>query len=234
LRSARSSARTFGRRRLGIAIAFVLQAGDFRRGALRTTPGFPSYSRLVELVLPSMLWAAIFLRFGLLTTILLHAVFDLTLFSIPLFLVEAPGAWIQRAAVLAAGLVPLGIVLWRRIEAGAWGELPAALRNAAWIPRTAAPVRSPAARVIAASRGQDLIQRSLPYLGLAGLGAWFAFTPMQADVSPNVLDRATAEAAADAALKARGVALGPRMAPLLDGAPGERRTPVDATQVRLA
>ena len=29
-------------------------------------PGFPSYSRLVELVVPSMLWAAIFLRFGLL------------------------------------------------------------------------------------------------------------------------------------------------------------------------
>ena len=198
----------FGRRGLGIAIAFVLQAVIFG-GAHANYPGFPSYSRLVELLLPSMLWAAIFLRFGLLSTILLHALFDLTLFSIPLFLVEAPGAWIQRAAVFAAGLVPLGIVLWRRIERGAWGELPAAFRNAAWIPRAAAPVRSQEARVIAASRGQDLVQRSLPYLGLAGLIAWFAFTPMQADVAPNVLDRATAEAAAAAALKARGVTLGP-------------------------
>src|SRR6185369_6375884 len=60
-----------------------------------------------------------------------------------------------------------------------------------------------------ASRGQDLVQRSLPSLGLAGLIAWFVFTPMQADVAPNVLDRATAEAAAAAALKARGVTLGP-------------------------
>src|SRR6185369_7786172 len=101
------------------------------------------------------------------------------------------------------------IVLRRRIQAGAWGELPAALRNGAWNPRAAAPLRSHAARVIAASRGQDLVQRSLPYLGLAGLIAWFVFTPMHADVPPNVLDRATAEAAATAALKARGVTLGP-------------------------
>src|SRR6185436_14741971 len=115
----------FGRRRLGIAIAFVLQAVIFG-GAHANYPGFPSYSRLVELLLPSMLWAAIFLRFGLLSTILLHALFDLTLFSIPLFLVEAPGAWVQRAVVIAAGFVPLGVVLWRRIERGAWGELPAA------------------------------------------------------------------------------------------------------------
>ncbi|MET0682858.1 MAG: type II CAAX endopeptidase family protein [Casimicrobiaceae bacterium] len=198
----------FGRRRLGIAIAFVLQAVIFG-GAHANYPGLPSYSRLVELLLPSMLWAAIFLRFGLLPTILLHALFDLTLFSIPLFLVEAPGAWIQRAAVFAAGLVPLGIVLWRRIGAGAWREFPAAFRNGAWSPRAAAPVSYQGARLIVASRGQDLVQRSLPYLGLAGLGAWFAFTPMRADVPPNVLDRATAEAAADAALKARGVTLGP-------------------------
>jgi hypothetical protein len=58
-------------------------------------------------------------------------------------------------------------------------------------------------------RGQDFVQRSLPFLGLAGLIAWFAFTPMQADVSPNVLDRAAAEAAAAAALNARGAKLGP-------------------------
>ena len=78
----------FGRKRAGIAIAFVLQALVF--GAAHANyPGFPSYSRLVELIIPSMIWAAIFLRFGLLPTIILHACFDLSLFAIPLFLVAA-------------------------------------------------------------------------------------------------------------------------------------------------
>src|SRR6185436_3104664 len=113
----------FGRRRLGIGIAMVLQALIF--GAAHANyPGFPAYSRLVELFVPSMLWAAIFLRFGLLSTILLHALYDLSLFAIPLFLVDAPGAGTQRALVFAAGLVPLAIVAWRRAQAGHWTELP--------------------------------------------------------------------------------------------------------------
>jgi hypothetical protein len=47
--------------------------------------GFPSYARLVELIVPSMIWALIFLRFGLLTTVILHVTFDLALFAIPVF-----------------------------------------------------------------------------------------------------------------------------------------------------
>ena len=188
----------FGHRRLGIAVAFVLQAIVF--GAAHASyPGFPAYSRLVELVLPSMLWAAIFLRFGLVPTILLHAVFDLSLFSIPLFLVDTPGAWVQRALVIAAGLVPLAVVLVRRARANAWGELPLSLVNGAWAPIANVPVREKPAGVIAVSRGEYLVQRSLPWLGIGGLLAWITFTPMHADVPPLALDRAAAEAAADAA-----------------------------------
>jgi hypothetical protein len=111
--------------------------------------------------------------------------------------------------VFVAGLVPLAVVLWRRAQAGAWGELPAAFRNGGWKPSAPAPQRPVEARVVVASRVQNLVQRGLPVLGLAGLAAWLAWTPMQADVPPLVLDRAAAEAAADAALKARGVTLGP-------------------------
>ena len=198
----------FGRRRVGIAIAFVLQAAIF--GAAHANyPGFPAYSRLVELFLPSLAWAAIFLRYGLLPTIVLHAVFDLALFSIPLYLVDAPGAWAQRAAVIAAGLVPLGVVLWRRLRSGAWAELAPALRNAAWAPPARVPAAETTKHVAVATRTEALVQRSLPVLGIAGLVAWFAFTPMQSDVPAMRLDRERAEAAADAALQARGVNLGP-------------------------
>jgi hypothetical protein len=198
----------FGVRRLGIGVAFVLQALIF--GAAHANyPGFPAYSRLVELIVPSMMWAAIFLRFGLLPTILLHALFDLSLFAIPLFLVDAPGAWTQRALVFAAGLVPLGVVAWRRVRAGQWGELPESLRNAAWVPATPPPPRVRVERSIMASRIQTLVQRALPWLGIAGFAAWLFLTPRDADVPTLVVDRAAAERAADAALAARGITLGP-------------------------
>ena len=178
----------------------------------RTTRAFPSYSRLVELVLPSMLWAAIFLRFGLLPTILLHALFDLALFSIPLFLVDAPGACdAARCSCSRAALVPLGS---RAVAAGQGGRVGRLAGSACATARGCrappAPVRAPERRVDQRPRAaRTSSQRSLPYLGLAGLVAWLAFTPMRADVPAMALDRAAAEAAADAALKARGVTLGP-------------------------
>jgi hypothetical protein len=199
----------YGRRRLGIALAFVLQALVFG-GAHANYPGFPSYSRLVELIVPSMIWALIFLRFGLLPTILLHTVFDLTLFSIPVFLVDAPGAFVQQALIIAAGLVPLAIILWRRVRAGAWRELPDALRNGAWRPlvpegaRTPAAVPSPAMGVSAPAVA---FQRALPLLGVAGLAAWLLFTPFRADAPSLPIDRDAAIAIADRALAEHGVKL---------------------------
>ncbi|MFO1399122.1 MAG: CPBP family intramembrane glutamic endopeptidase [Burkholderiales bacterium] len=196
-------------RRLGIAIAFVLQAVIF--GAAHANyPGFPAYSRLVELVVPSMLWAAIFLRYGLLPTILLHALFDLVLISIPLFLIDAPGAWVSRGLVIAAGLVPAAIVLVRRLQHGRWLALPAALRNAGWTavvppPR---PVEAPRAAGVA-GRPAVALQRALPVLGVAGLVAWLLCTPLRADAPPLPQSRAQAEAAAVATLAARGVRLDP-------------------------
>ena len=199
----------YGHRRLGIAIAFVLQAMIFG-GAHANYPGFPAYSRLVELVVPSMLWALIFLRYGLVPTILLHASFDLALISIPLFLVDAPGAWIQRGLVIAAGLTPAAVVIARRLQAGRWSALPAALWNRAWQPRVhvAVPPEQAAAPGTIGGRAAAL-QRWLPVLGVGGLGAWLAFTPLHPDVPPLPLSRGDAEAAAVAALAGRGATLGP-------------------------
>ena len=198
----------YGHRRLGIAFAFVLQAVVF--GAAHANyPGFPSYSRLVELVVPAMLWAAIFLRYGLLPTILLHALFDLSLFSIPLFLIDAPEAWVQRGLVIAAALVPVFVVLLRRAQAGAWGQLPAALWNRAWQPPAAAIVAPiPVVPAGTVSAGAAALQRWMPLVGIAGLAAWLTFTTLRADVPPLPESRDEAVAIAEAALAARGVTLG--------------------------
>ena len=158
----------FGHRRLLIAIALVLQAIVF--GAAHANyPGFPSYSRLVELAGPAFVWGLIFVRFGLLTTVILHAVFDLTLMSIPVFLIEGQGSTINQALVIAAGLVPLAIVLARRFREGQWIVLPrhcATARGKHRLrrkqPRCCAAAPRPACDRTRTAR--------LPLLGLAGGG----------------------------------------------------------------
>jgi hypothetical protein len=200
----------FGRRTLAIAIAVVIQALVFA-AAHANYPGFPYYSRLVELVLPATMWALIFLRFGLLPTVLLHALFDLLLFSIPIFLVDAPEARLQQALVVAAALLPIAIVVARRVRAPAWGALDPSLRNQGWRAAEAAHVETPAEELAQRDepRWVARFQRALPWLGAGGFVLWLVATPFRADVPGIQIDRAQAEAAADAALRARGVVLGP-------------------------
>jgi hypothetical protein len=199
----------YGHRTLGVVLAVLLQALIFG-GAHANYPGFPAYSRPVELFLPAIVWALIFLRFGLLPTILLHATFDLTLFAIPVFLVDAPGARLQQALVIGAALVPLAVIAVRRAQAGRWQELPAALRNGAWHPLAPTPEAHAApSMALTIGRASHVFQRALPVLGIAGVIAWAFAAPFRTDVPPLSIDRAQAIAAADAALSAQGVTLGP-------------------------
>ncbi len=198
----------FGARNAGIAIAFALQALVFG-GAHANYPGFPAYSRLVELIVPSLLWAWIFLRFGLLPTILLHAVFDLALMSIPIFLVDAPGAAVQRALVIAAGAMPLAVVVLRRLQIGAFVELAPALRNGAWRP-AAAQVHVQRRSEHRQARWIAGLQRALPVLALAGIVAWMLSARVGTDVPPLAIDRAQAIAAAETVLAGRNIDLGPQ------------------------
>ena len=136
------------------------------------------------------------------TTVILHAVFDLTLMSIPVFLIEGPGSTINQALVIAAGLVPLAIVLARRYREGRWFDAcprPCATRLAA--PGCAGGRRAVRGRA-AAGAWTARVQRALPLLGLAGLIAIGFIGRLQHDTPPLLIDRAQAEATADAARRA--------------------------------
>ena len=199
----------FGLRRAGIAVALVLQAVIFGC-AHANYPGFPAYSRPVELFVPSLVWGLIFLRFGLLPTMLLHGTFDLTLFSIPVFLLDAPGARAQQALIVLAGAVPLIVIVARYARSRVLQELPPGLFNGAWqsagAPRAAVV---PTPHAVTEDRYARLFQRALPLLALAGLAGYALFSPFRADVPSPRLDRAAAVKAAEAALADRGVKLGP-------------------------
>ncbi|TMH53742.1 MAG: CPBP family intramembrane metalloprotease [Betaproteobacteria bacterium] len=198
----------FGCRRALLGAALVLQALVFA-AAHANYPGFPAYSRLVELFVPAFIWGLIFLRFGLVPTIILHAVFDLVLMAIPVFLVQGPGAELNQALVVGAGLAPLAVVLWRRLWAGRWLALPESLANRAWQPGIAkSPLAAHGPRAAAGAWTANM-QRALPLLALCGLLAFIITGSFHADAPPVAIDRAQAEAIADAALKERRIALGP-------------------------
>jgi hypothetical protein len=122
-------ARRFGARTGWLAAAFLVQAVIFA-AAHANYPAQPAHARLVELLLPSFLFGALFLRWGLIPAIVLHFEYDLVLFALPLF--ATPGATLlgSKVIVIAAGLAPLAIVIGRRLQAGAWLPLTDSGRNA--------------------------------------------------------------------------------------------------------
>src|SRR5215472_9070855 len=197
----------FGYRRTLIGIALVLESLIFA-AAHANYPGFPAYSRLVELIGPAFIWGLIFLRFGLLPTVILHAVFDLILMSIPVFLVEGSLAQANQALVIVACFVPLAVVLLRRVRAGAWFVLGASMRNGGWEPSAAQAAEAVAGLRAAAGAWTARVQRGLPLLAVLGLAAVVLAGDYRSDALPQGLSRGEAEAAADAALKSRGVTLG--------------------------
>jgi hypothetical protein len=114
----------FGRRRLFIIIAFVIQTIIFGAGHA-AYPTQPSYARPVELILPSLAFGLMYLRFGLLPAVVLHYAFDVVWMALPLFVSSASDIWVDRTMVIVLTLVPLWVVLGPRLRAGRWLELPA-------------------------------------------------------------------------------------------------------------
>ena len=213
----------FGRRRAFIAGAMILQALVFAAGHAGYA-NQPSYARVVELILPSFAFGALYLLFGLLPGIVLHFAYDTAWIALPLFVSSSARAHIEQAIVFLVVLVPLWVVLVNRIRSGAWAELPDAARNAAWRPRdvTEAPQVAPRPIVTATSMSPS-ISRVLPLAGLAGLIVWIFASPFHTDAPPIQISRNEAEQQARQALSRQGVQLDTSWTVLshVEGQPGE-------------
>lgn len=214
----------FGHARLWIAGAFVIQALIFA-GAHANYPNQPAYARLVELILPSFLFGALYLALGLLPAIILHFAYDVVWFALPLFASTAPGVWLDQLLVVVLALVPLGIVLSARLRHGRWEEtVPLEFLNGAWTPpppplsepEPAAPLERPELR-----RSRVLV---LQAAGLAGLLVWIAAGSFRNEAPPLEIGRAEALAAARQALEERGVRVEPPWK-MLESVEAARGTP---------
>ncbi|MFC1842693.1 CPBP family intramembrane glutamic endopeptidase [Candidatus Dependentiae bacterium] len=123
----------YGKKNWWIAFAFILQAIIF--GAAHANyPAQPSYARLLELILPSFMFAGVYLSFGLLPSIITHFVYDLVLMSLPLFVSSASFAWVNQLTVILLGAIPLLIVLLSRLKSGKWAKIKQKYLNKYWQP----------------------------------------------------------------------------------------------------
>ena len=211
----------FGQRRLFIVIAFVVQALVFGAGHA-PYPTQPSYARPVELIIPSIGFGLLYLYFGLVPGIVLHYTFDVVWFALPIFIAQAPGIWIHQAMVVVLTLVPLWIVLWRRVQVGRWTTLAPDDRNAAWTPpaaveRAPTPVATPRMTLGPRTRAAWLA------LGAIGLLVCIGVLGLRSTPAALPITRGEAESIARRALADRGVTLTPawRVLPRPDNGAGE-------------
>lgn len=198
----------FGRRKLAIVIAFVIQAIVFGTGHAPYA-NQPFFARPVELVIPSIGFGLLYLYFGLVPGIILHFIFDTTWFALPLFVAHTPGIWIQRAMVVLVALVPLWVVLWRRVQAGRWTSLDPADRNAGWTPPAPVVRAAPEPRVAATHTVGAGLERLWLVLGAIALVVSIGGAILHRDGQRIDISRAQAIDIARRALEARGVTLGP-------------------------
>ena len=144
----------FGRRSLWIWGAVVVQAVVFA-AAHANYPQQPPYARVVELTAPALLWGIVYVRYGLVPTILAHFLYDLSLFSLVLFESQA---FVDQGVIVAVALAPLAVILVARVRAGARARPPTWALNGAWSPRGGgAPATS---RHVGGGRGGGLDEPS--------------------------------------------------------------------------
>ena len=121
----------YGRRSAWVWSAVVLQAIVFA-AAHANYPQQPPYARVVELTPPALLWGVVYVRYGLVPTILAHFLYDLSLFSLVLF---ESRALVDQVVIVVVALAPLGVLFVARARVGARDRPPEWAFNRAWSPR---------------------------------------------------------------------------------------------------
>jgi hypothetical protein len=112
--------RHFNRPLLGLSIAMVVQIFIF--GSVHASyPVMPAYARVVELIVPSLIFGFIYLRLGVIFGAIVHYLYDVAWVSIPVF--ASSGYLFDKSMVLFIAFIPLGVVLVQRYRSKQWNEL---------------------------------------------------------------------------------------------------------------
>jgi hypothetical protein len=197
----------FGRRGLWIWSAVAFQAVVFA-AAHANYPQQPPYARVVELTGPALLWGIVYVRFGLVPTILAHYLYDLSLFSLVLFESQA---FADQAVIVAAALAPVVLIVVARLRVGGRARPPDWAFNGAWRPaegETARRATEPVGSARRDSGARRLPAWVVPLGGGVGTVLWVAAQITTPPPRRLWADADAARAVAIAELRDRGVAVG--------------------------
>jgi hypothetical protein len=130
--------RRLKKERLFLILGIIIQAIIFGAGHANYAAQ-PAYARVFELIVPSLLFAFLYLRFGLYPAIILHFSFDAVLMAMYIWIMNAKGIWFSRLMVVAGVLLPLMIILFHRLKKGKWINVSSRFLNKYWKPAPPEP-----------------------------------------------------------------------------------------------
>lgn len=182
----------FGNRKLWIIGAFILQAVIFGAGHANY-PNQPAYARVVELIIPSIGFGLIYWFFGLLPVIILHFVYDVVWFALPLFVSQASDVMLDQILVIILSAIPLLIVFLAWLRHRKWEPVSEDERNKSFEPQPASLNDEPAITVLESKKLSPAMQRSIAIFGIVGISIWLIFTNFQNVTGYLHIDRNTAE-----------------------------------------
>lgn len=189
--------RRFGRTGWWVLASLLLQAVIF--GAAHANYATqPFYARMVELILPSFLFGALYLAYGLLPSVILHFAFNVVWFALPVFMSSSGSVADDRLMVVLLAFIPLWVVLYRWLRAGRIVEVPESALNRAWSPDPV-PATTPSVRETGPAPPFPPAWRSgLALAGLAVLGLTVLVDKPGPTVPRVDMDRGQAESRAEA------------------------------------
>ena len=199
----------YGKRNLFIGLAMGLQALIFA-AAHANYPVQPAYARVVELLIPSLAFGFIYLRFGLLAGIIMHYAYDVAMISMQLFIADVPGIWVHRFMIILFLLVPLWVVLYYRQRAGQWAITPGTVYNHDWtVPPAPEGKETDVSSSIESDRPESKLAKKESLIGLAvaGLIMWVLLSRFEVDHPAMEISRLDALQTAEKALIEDGFSL---------------------------
>lgn len=180
----------FGKKKLFIIIAFIIQAIVFS-AAHANYAAQPAYARLIELLIPSTVFGLLYLCFGLLPAIISHFIFDVVWFALPVFIASTPGIWLDKLIIILVCLFPLLIVFYRRYNYGSWVNVASDSYNSAWQPphHQSITVHELQEETMPSNKKRRII---LTCAGVIGFIGWLVFSRFNFDILPLRITRSEA------------------------------------------
>ncbi len=205
LASAALLGKRFGKKNWWIAGAFILQIFIF--GAAHAEyPTQPAYARLIETIFVCSVWGGIYLRFGLLPSIISHFAYDVFLFALPVIVSTASGALANKIIIALLSLTPAWIVLYARLKKGAWHPISEKFLNKSWHPTTTPKIiEAPTSTKQQSFMLPKLISYAFLCMGIVSMGTWLVTTRFQSDAPQITLTRQQALQKAAHILKGKNV-----------------------------